>query len=207
MSAPGKIILFGEHAVVYGRTAIAGSIDLRTYLSLFTSADGRIYLCLPDMNIEKTWMLKDLQREIAKIPTDLSLLSDEPPSLELVVPIARKLSGACEEQCGVQNLAILAFWYLLIGVVLRKRALDMQRESSQQQAEDSAGAASSSLPPSPRARSNSSRTTGVGPPCPMQDPKSKSVKALSVWYVLSWYPKSQPKPQLTSANVQFLIIQ
>jgi hypothetical protein len=52
---------------------------------------------------------------------DLSLLTEEPPSLELVVPVARKLSGACEEQCGVQNLAILAFWYLLISVVLRKR--------------------------------------------------------------------------------------
>lgn len=60
ISAPGKIILFGEHAVVYGRTAVAGSIDLRTYVSLFTSADGRIYLSLPDLQIERTWMLKDL---------------------------------------------------------------------------------------------------------------------------------------------------
>ena len=52
---------------------------------------------------------------------DLFLLAEEPPSLELVVPIAKKLSGASEEQSGVQNLAILAFWYLLIGVVLRRR--------------------------------------------------------------------------------------
>ena len=33
-----------------------------------------------------------------------------PPSLELIVPVARRLSGSCEEQCGVQHLAILAFW-------------------------------------------------------------------------------------------------
>lgn len=46
---------------------------------------------------------------------------DGPPSLELIVPIARKLSGACEDQCGVQHLAVLAFWYLLIGIVQRKR--------------------------------------------------------------------------------------
>lgn len=172
LSAPGKIILFGEHAVVYGRTAIAGSIDLRTYLSLFTSADGRIYLCLPDMNIEKTWLLKDLQREISKLPNDLFLLAEEPPSLELVVPIAKKLSGASEEQSGVQNLAILAFWYLLIGVVLRRRALDLQREENEQLHLDDA---SCSLP-----QTDGSKT------CPMQDPKTKSVNhALSVWDLLA----------------------
>uniref|UniRef100_A0A914ENF3 Mevalonate kinase n=1 Tax=Acrobeloides nanus TaxID=290746 RepID=A0A914ENF3_9BILA len=122
LSAPGKIILFGEHAVVYGRTAIAGSIDLRTYVSLFTSADGRIYLSLPDLNVEKTWMLKDLLKAVEKLSADYPL-DDGPPSLEIVVPIARKLSGSCEDGCGVQHLAILAFWYLLIGVTQRKRDL------------------------------------------------------------------------------------
>lgn len=33
---------------------------MRTYVSLFTSADGRIYLSLPDLGVEKTWLLKDL---------------------------------------------------------------------------------------------------------------------------------------------------
>lgn len=34
LSSPGKLILFGEHSVVYGKTAIAASIDRRTYLKL-----------------------------------------------------------------------------------------------------------------------------------------------------------------------------
>ncbi|CAH2176175.1 GHMP kinase C-terminal domain-containing protein [Caenorhabditis elegans] len=123
VSAPGKIILFGEHAVVYGRTAIAGSIDLRTYVSLYTSADGRIYLSLPDLGVEKTWMLKDLLKAADRLAAEYPIEEDQPPSLEILVPIARKLSGSCEDQCGVQHLAILAFWYLLLGVAHRKRDL------------------------------------------------------------------------------------
>ncbi|VDM73105.1 unnamed protein product [Strongylus vulgaris] len=106
------------HVVV---TAIAGSIDLRTYVSLFTSADGRIYLSLPDLGVEKTWLLKDLIKAADRLAAEYPVEEDQPPSLELLVPIARKLSGSCEEQCGVQHLAILAFWYLLLGVAHRKR--------------------------------------------------------------------------------------
>uniref|UniRef100_A0A915E6V1 Mevalonate kinase n=1 Tax=Ditylenchus dipsaci TaxID=166011 RepID=A0A915E6V1_9BILA len=175
ISAPGKIILFGEHAVVYGRTAIAGSIDLRTYVSLFTSADGRIYLCLPDL--DKTWMLKDLQKAVERLAAE-NPLEDGPPSLELIVPIARKLSGACEDQCGVQHLAVLAFWYLLIGVVQRKRTVDAaaMEQQLQLQLPDPQLPRGNSPPASPTGSSQSWTSSSA----PMQDSKTKDLLAVKV---------------------------
>ena len=41
-SAPGKCILFGEHAVVYGQPAVAVAIDQRMSVSLELSEDWRI---------------------------------------------------------------------------------------------------------------------------------------------------------------------
>ncbi|VDN34587.1 unnamed protein product [Gongylonema pulchrum] len=116
ISAPGKIILFGEHAVVYGRTAVAGSIDLRTYVSLFTSADGRIYLSLPDLGVEKTWLLKDLLRAGERL-SECTVEDGSPPSLELLVPIARKLSGSCEDQCGAYCVCIAAALLQMAGLI------------------------------------------------------------------------------------------
>jgi mevalonate kinase len=42
VSAPGKVILFGEHAVVYGKPSLAGAIDKRTYVNLEARDDDII---------------------------------------------------------------------------------------------------------------------------------------------------------------------
>ena len=60
VSAPGKVILFGEHAVVHGVTAIAGSVALRCYASVSPREDGKISLDLPDLEVIHTWSINDL---------------------------------------------------------------------------------------------------------------------------------------------------
>ncbi|MBK8903956.1 MAG: mevalonate kinase [Anaerolineaceae bacterium] len=50
-TAPGKIILFGEHAVVYGRPAIAAPISqLRAKATITHSSSNNCYIVAPDLN-------------------------------------------------------------------------------------------------------------------------------------------------------------
>lgn len=56
-SAPGKVILFGEHAVVLGKTAVATSLQLRTYTEVASREDGFVGLDMPDMNKQCSWAL------------------------------------------------------------------------------------------------------------------------------------------------------
>ena len=50
-TAPGKIILFGEHAVVYGRPAIAAPVSqIRATATITHSSSNNCYIVAPDLN-------------------------------------------------------------------------------------------------------------------------------------------------------------
>ena len=59
VSAPGKIHLIGEHAVVYGQPAILASLNKRTYVSIGPSENVQ-YLELAWPEISQSWKLKEL---------------------------------------------------------------------------------------------------------------------------------------------------
>lgn len=62
VSAPSKLILHGEHAVVYGKTALAGSLDLRTRMRINSvSDDDVIEVDFPDIGVRRSWRAAEVR--------------------------------------------------------------------------------------------------------------------------------------------------
>ncbi|XP_062310581.1 mevalonate kinase [Osmerus eperlanus] len=113
VSAPGKAILHGEHAVVHGKVALAVSLNLRTYLRLRATSNGKVCINLLNIDTFLSWDVTELQQLLPDSVADLKSLNKL--NAELVTRL-RDFVGVSNGNLDTRSMAILAFLYIYLCV-------------------------------------------------------------------------------------------
>ncbi|GAO16958.1 uncharacterized protein UV8b_06660 [Ustilaginoidea virens] len=124
VSAPGKVIVFGEHSVVYGKAAVAAAISLRSYLHVTTLSKSKrtVSLRFPDIDLLHTWNIDDLPWNVFQQPSkkkyyyslvtelDPDLLTALDPHVEVISP------DRAEDIRHIHRNSARAFLYLFLSL-------------------------------------------------------------------------------------------
>lgn len=124
VSAPGKVIVYGEHAVVHGKAALAAAISLRSYLLVTTLSKSHrtITLNFRDLGLNHTWDIDSLPWSIFQSPEKkkfyYDLVTSLDPELEAAIePHLEPVSqGVPEEQRKHHVKSASAFLYLFLSL-------------------------------------------------------------------------------------------
>lgn len=124
VSAPGKVIVYGEHAVVHGKTAIAAAISLRSYLHVTTLSKSHrtVALNFRDIGLDHTWDIDALPWDLFNQPSKKKFYYDlvtslDPDLLDAIKPHVDAVSpGLPEGQRKIHLRSATSFLYLFLSL-------------------------------------------------------------------------------------------
>ncbi|KAB2578615.1 putative mevalonate kinase protein [Lasiodiplodia theobromae] len=130
VSAPGKVIVYGEHAVVHGKAAIAAAISLRSYLLVtFLSKSKRtVSLRFPDIDLNHTWNIDDLPWPVFSAPDKKKYYYDlvtalDPELVDSLQPHIKAVSPDQPEHIRkIHQASASAFLYLFLSLGSQRSA-------------------------------------------------------------------------------------
>jgi mevalonate kinase len=124
VSAPGKVIVFGEHAVVHGKAAMAAAISLRSYLLVTTLSKSHrtVTLNFRDIGLNHTWDIESLPWDVFNDPSKKKYYYDlvtslDPELLDAVKEhVAQVSTDKPEEIRKIHQSSATAFLYLFLSL-------------------------------------------------------------------------------------------
>lgn len=124
VSAPGKVIVFGEHAAVFGKAAIAAAISLRSYLLVTTLSKSQrtVTLNFRDIGLKHTWIIDNLPWHVfhhaSKKKFYYSIVDSlDPDLLTAITPHAEAVSRHLPEKQRKMHVgSATAFLYLFLSL-------------------------------------------------------------------------------------------
>ncbi len=90
-SAPGKLMLYGEHSVVYGSPCIVTAVDQRVRVSVEPNGEGEIHVCSPNVGLD------EYHKSIGRLGKD-----DVPKSMQFVEYLVKRFYGEYKIKQGIR---------------------------------------------------------------------------------------------------------
>lgn len=124
VSAPGKVIVYGEHAVVYDKAALAAAISLRSYLHVTTLSKSQrtVTLNFRDIGLDHTWDIDALPWDVFQQPSKKKSYYDlvtalDPELLDAIQPHVDAISaGKPDDQRKIHLRSATSFLYLFLSL-------------------------------------------------------------------------------------------